>query len=116
MIVGLRGTQADLYCLLKSDFTGSNNFLYWLGAVLLIGMIGYIPKLRPVSDAFIVLMIVALFLASKGGLFANLSTAFGQTSATPAPTTTTTGDVSIGTVTIGDPLTNALPPLSSYLK
>lgn len=80
--VGLRGTHKELFCLLKADFTGQGNFLYWFAAVFIIGAIGYIEKLRPISDAFLLLMIVALLLATKGGLFTNIKSAIQTTSNT----------------------------------
>lgn len=131
VIVGLRGTQSDLYCLLRSDFTGQGNFLYWLAAVLLIGMIGYIDKLRPVSDAFIVLMIVSLFLAtnkpgtSGGGLFQRINEAIGGLTATTstavAPVAAPVVDVTPTTINSATPtqlsaLRSALPSLDTLLK
>jgi uncharacterized membrane-anchored protein YitT (DUF2179 family) len=61
---GVRGTSQDLATLLKGDFTGPKNFIYWMLSILLIGSIGYIEKLRPLSRAFMVLVIVVLFLAN----------------------------------------------------
>jgi len=29
LAAAIRGTQADLFDVLKDDFTGPNNFLYW---------------------------------------------------------------------------------------
>lgn len=132
VIVGLRGTQSDLYCLLRSDFTGQGNFLYWLAAVLLIGMIGYIDKLRPVSDAFIVLMIVSLFLAtnkpgtSGGGLFQRINEAIGgltatTTTAAATPVVMPVTDVTPTTINSVSPsglsaLRSALPSLDTLLK
>lgn len=65
---GVRGTQGDLYKLVKGDFTGQGSFLHWFVAILVVGAIGYVESLRPFSRAFMVLLIVVLFL-SNGGFF-----------------------------------------------
>lgn len=69
IIAAVRNTQQDLYFLLAHDFTGPNNFIYWTLAILVIGSIGYIPRLKPVSDGFLILVILALFLTKKTGFF-----------------------------------------------
>lgn len=96
IVSAVRGTQDDLVALLKADFTGKGNFIYWLISILLIGAIGYIPSLRPVSRAFLVLVVIVLFL-KNGGVFTQFTNAIAQTqtstNTTPnspgAPTTTT---------------------------
>jgi hypothetical protein len=51
-----------LFYLLAEDFTGPNNFIFWFLSIIVIGAIGYIPKLKPISDGFLVLVIVSLFV------------------------------------------------------
>lgn len=68
LIAGIRNTvtgDGGLFTLLQGDFTGPNNFIFWIAAVLIIGAIGYIPKLQPISTGLLVLIIIVLFL-SKG--------------------------------------------------
>jgi hypothetical protein len=72
-----------------NDFTGSNNFLEWMLALLLIGALGFVPKLKPFADTFLALIIVAIFLSKGTGFFAQLTKAFTSTSANP-----TTGESS----------------------
>lgn len=74
LVVGFRGTQDDFLTLLKGDFTGSGNFIFWIVSIVVIGMIGYVPKLKGLSDAFLTLVILVLFL-SHGGFFAQFNTA-----------------------------------------
>lgn len=74
--VAVRNTQDVFIALLKNDFSGQGNFFYWVAALLIIGMIGMIPKLKPVSDAFLLLILLALFLtrgnpSMPGGGFFN---------------------------------------------
>lgn len=64
----------SLSSLLKDDFSGAVPFWKWLLAILLIGAIGYIPNLAPISRAFMALVIV-VFLLSNKGFFAELQKA-----------------------------------------
>lgn len=66
LVSGVRNTQQDLFTLLKSDLTGQGNFVYWIVSILIIGAIGYVDKLRPISHALLVLVLVVLFLSNQG--------------------------------------------------
>lgn len=68
MIAGLRGQGEDVSKLLQGDLTGKGSFVPWVLAILAVGAVGYIDELRPVSDAFLVLLLVVLLL-SNGGFF-----------------------------------------------
>lgn len=87
VVSSVRGTQNDLVSLLKADFTGKGNFLYWMVSILAIGAVGYIPDLKPVSRAFLVLVVIVLFL-KNGGVFAQFASALNS-SQTATPTTST---------------------------
>jgi hypothetical protein len=65
-VAGVREKQSDLYTLLLGDFTGAGNFVYWVISILIVGSIGYIKDLKPLSDAFLVLILIVLFLSRKG--------------------------------------------------
>jgi hypothetical protein len=57
-------TQAG--SLLKSEvFTGSQPFYKWMGALILVGLIGYAPGARGVSTALLVLILLAIILSNK---------------------------------------------------
>jgi hypothetical protein len=73
----VRDKQGDLFGLLKQDLTGSNNFLQWALALVLVGAIGFIPKLKPFSMSLLALILVAIFLRKGTGFFDQLSTATG---------------------------------------
>jgi hypothetical protein len=83
LVAGVRGTHQTLYTLIRSDFTGPANVIYWFIAILIIGAVGYIPRLKPVSDAFLVLVILVLFLKrgnpTSGGFFQKFSQAINTT-------------------------------------
>lgn len=107
LIAAVRGTTGDsgsqkgLFTLVKGDFSGPNNFIYWFVAILIIGMIGYIPDLKKLSVAFLTLVIVVLFL-SRGGFFQQFTSALGSTQ---------TGAVSSAV----NSATSGLPNLSTLL-
>lgn len=70
--------QSGLTTLLKNDFIGTNNFTYWVLSILVIGAIGYIEPLKPISRAFLVLVVIVL-IVSHGGVFEQFNAALKQT-------------------------------------
>ena len=66
LVSSVRNTQGDLFTLLKGDFSGNNNFIFWMLSIFAVGAIGYVPKLKPISTAFLVLIVTVLFLSRKG--------------------------------------------------
>lgn len=64
LTVAIRGTQADLFTLLKSDFSGQNNFFLWVLAFIILIGLGYWKTIRPATDAFMILLIIVIFLAA----------------------------------------------------
>lgn len=69
IVAAVRDTQQKLFYLLALDFTGQNNFVYWFLSILIIGALGYIPKAKPLSDGFLILIILVLFLRKGTGFF-----------------------------------------------
>ncbi len=116
LVAGVRNTagpasqSGTLFALVHGDLTGPDNFAYWFIAIILIGAIGYIPKLKPLSTAFLALVVVVLFLKKGnsngvgGGFFNQFISGIGVTA-----NTTTFGNVttSLGTGSASDQL-NAL--------
>lgn len=74
--------------LIKGDFTGQNNFLIWLAAIIGLGTLGYIKEIRPVVNAFLGLVILVLFLSHKG--FFDQFVAAAKSTQTVNPTTPAT--------------------------
>lgn len=66
IIAAYRDTTSDLFALIQGDFLGKNNFLLWIGAILSVGFLGYIPAFKNFSRAFLALIIVAIFLTQTG--------------------------------------------------
>lgn len=85
----IRDTQDELIGLLGADFTGAGNFIYWVAALVIVGSVGYVERLKPISDGLLVLIILALFLSkgnpkgAGGGFFQQFTQALGTTK-TPA--------------------------------
>jgi hypothetical protein len=75
-VTAARNKQQELAELLKGDFTGPGNFFSWTIALLVVGGLGYIKPLKPLTDAFLVLLILVLFL-SNGGFFDRITTDLG---------------------------------------
>jgi hypothetical protein len=98
LIAAARGRESDLFALLRNDFTGPGNFVYWVISILVIGAIGYIPRLKPVSDAFLALIVIILFLTKGdpkkspgGGFFEQFTRQIQSTNNPPAQTGSATG-------------------------
>lgn len=71
-VAGIRNTQGTLWTLLKGDLTGQDSFLVWIAAIAVVGGIGYIPKLKPLSIALLTLLLIVLVIKDKG-VFAQLA-------------------------------------------
>lgn len=77
-VTGMKGTWKQFGGELYTDlFTGSPSFVVWFIALLVVGMIGYIPGAKKPADAFMALIIVAMVL-KNGGLFQNFQAAISQ--------------------------------------
>ena len=81
------GTTQQLQALVVKDFTGTNNFIYWLGALSIVGAIGFYSPLEKISRGFLLLIIVVM-VVENGGVFQQLTSAiqnFQAPAATPDP-------------------------------
>lgn len=90
VIVGAQNTQSQFFQLLETD---SQGFGKWALAIFAIGALGYIKAIRPITDAFLVLVVMGLFF-SNSGFFANL---FSQATTTSG----ITGSSGIGATALG---------------
>jgi hypothetical protein len=96
LISAANNQAAQLFALVKGDFTTtsavtqqqSTSFLPWVFSIFAVGAFGYVPALKTFSRAFLVLIIVVLFL-SKNGFFTKLQQAipgaFGSAAKPAAP-------------------------------
>jgi len=67
LVASIRGNQNDLIDLLKQDFSGQNNFLLWVLAIVVIVGLGTFKPIRPISDAFLGLVILVIIIANYKG-------------------------------------------------
>lgn len=84
-ITAIRGTTDRLGVQIRKDFTGPGNFLIWILALGSVGAVGYVKELRPISNAFLVLLLIVFILAAnKGGkdFFSSLVTQITGTQTT----------------------------------
>ncbi len=69
---------------MQGDFSGPNNFLYWMVAIIAIGSLGYVKELRTLSHYFLALILLAILLTRKTGVeqgitfFSNLVSGISQ--------------------------------------
>lgn len=95
-ITALRNSQGDLAGLLQTDLT--NTQLYaWAGAIIAIGLLGYIPRFETASRLLLGLVVLVL-LISNNGVFAQFQQAFAnppQPSTPPQPVTTDLGPIPV---------------------
>lgn len=111
LIAAVRNTQQDLFLLLAKDFTGKNNFIYWVLAILIIGAVGYIPRLKPVSDGFLILVILTLFIR-KGGFFDAFTQQIADTQTTSPKVSATGGGTQAAFIDLGGGIQVGLPHVS----
>jgi hypothetical protein len=62
----IRGKQQLLFDTLKDDFAGSPNFFTWALALIILSALGKVKAIKPVSDAFLVLVVLILFISNRG--------------------------------------------------
>ena len=66
LLTGLKGDAGQLWELLKGDFSGPNNYVYWMLSILALGALGYVESLQKLSRLFIVLVVIVLLLDNNG--------------------------------------------------
>lgn len=73
LMVGIRGKVEEFHALLADDFgpNSGSNFIGWIMALLFIAAIGAYRPLRPISDGFLALIVIAILLSNQG-FFARL--------------------------------------------
>jgi hypothetical protein len=77
IVTAYKGTYKQFGSQLATDFTGSGNFIYWVAAVGIIGMAGYVKAIRAPARAFLGLVVLAFFISNKG-VFAQFTSALSN--------------------------------------
>lgn len=80
VMTGINNTYSQFGTLLQGDI--SSGYLKWAAAIVIIGALGYVKDLRTLSTAFLTLILVAIFLSNKGGVFSQLTSAVNQEAGT----------------------------------
>ena len=75
VITGFQNTYQEFGAQVQKDFTGNNSFIWWIISLGVVGSIGYVPSLQTPSRMFMLLIIVVMFLANKGGVFSQFNSA-----------------------------------------
>ena len=81
LVAAVRGTYTQLFGQLVADMPG---FAVWAGAMLAIGLLGYIPGAETPSRYLLALVFLVLVLGNGKAAFPNFVAAFTKP-ATPAP-------------------------------
>ena len=59
--------------MLKTEFTGNNSFVVFAAAILVLGALAYIRPIRPIAVGMLMLVLLGMVLANKGGFFSQLN-------------------------------------------
>lgn len=105
----VRNTQDELFRLVQGDFIGPNNFIYWILAILIIGSLGYVPRLRPVSTMFMALVIVVLFLTRGKGFFDQFVSQISSATATAPSKGPSLGELNDAIISLGGTPVSQVP-------
>lgn len=96
IVAGFKGTVGSLFGLVEQTFA---QIVVPFVAILIIGAMGYIPQLKRLSDAFLALVLLAMFLSnSKNGLIAKFQSAIRNPQAPSNPQDSASGTVTLGTM------------------
>lgn len=63
IIAAWKKKHPELFALLKDDFTGEGNFVYWVMAIVILVALGSFRPVRPISDAFLGLVLLVIVIA-----------------------------------------------------
>lgn len=73
IVTALRDTQGDLFAALREDVSA---FGTWGAALIGLGLLGFIPGIKPVSRALLGLVIIVLFVNNYQAILAGVSNAW----------------------------------------
>lgn len=118
----IKGNYNEVASLLSEELTGSKGFLVWVGALLIIGVVGKAANAPLTARAFTALIIV-VFLLANSGVFTKFEQAVSSASAAPADetkvgsaATASSAAVASGGSSGGDAVGTAVGVASSLLK
>lgn len=73
LVAAYKGNHKELFDLLKDDFSGQDNFFLWVMAIIFLIALGNVKQLKPITDAFLVLVVLAIVLSNskRGDIFSS---------------------------------------------
>ena len=78
IVAAVRGTQNQLFAALMTDVPG---FVIWAAAIFAVGVIGFVPGLKPISRGLLALVLVVIVLNNYKAILAGFaSVSSGQAS------------------------------------
>ena len=86
IITGFQNTYKQFGATVAGDFSGPNNFLYWMVAVMIVGALGYIKGLETFSRTFMTLIVISLVIAmykKNPNVFSDIQSGISTGSSTP---------------------------------
>ncbi len=83
IVTGFQDTYKQFFTAVEGDFSGQQSFIYWLISFGIVGSLGYIPELKTFSRASMALILIAMILGDKGGVFQKFTTAVSTGTSTP---------------------------------
>ena len=90
LTVAVRGTHKEAADLLRSEWTGPGSFMPWALAIFILGGLSYVPIIRPLMRAFLLLVILVIVLKNGAGLFDRFNEQIKLAgAASPAPSDST---------------------------
>lgn len=86
VLSGIVGNPSDFFQLVFNDFEGSGSgstvqhgYIYWVIAIIVLGLLGYVESLKGLSRTFVALVIVVLLLHNQGFFSQFQKQVFGST-------------------------------------
>lgn len=73
VVSSVRNTQGALFSALGTDVPA---FIVWAAAIVALGVIGFIPGLKPISRGLLALVLVVIVLHNYKGILAGFQNAF----------------------------------------
>lgn len=95
IVAAIRNSHGALFSALSTDVP---EFVTWAAAIVAIGIIGFVPGLKPVSRGLLALVIVVIILQNYQEILKGFQNAWqhpNATTATPASKTATSSPINI---------------------
>jgi ABC-type transport system involved in cytochrome c biogenesis permease subunit len=67
IVAGVKGTETKLLAQVQDD---AKHFIVWFFLIVLVGSVGFSKTARPVSNAFLVLIVIAFVIGSGNAIIA----------------------------------------------